>query len=146
MKLTLKQLLEKKPCADGAEFLKKSKTLARAWNTCPRAYWMIWGLNAAGLLDDDKARAFACDCAEHTLHIFETKYPGDKRPRLAIEASRRTITDKSPAAIAAWAAAWAAAGDAARAAAGDAAWAADWAAENKWQADHLRELINPFAK
>ena len=123
--------------------MKKSKTLARAWKTCPRADWMIWGLDAAGLLDDDNARAFACDCAEHTLHIFETKYPDDKRPRLAIEASRRTITDKSPAAIAAWAAAWAAARAAARAAAGDAAGAAGDAARaaGAAQSDILREFI-----
>ena len=57
---------------------------------------------------------FVCQCAEHVLHFYEDKYPDDKRPRLAIEAARQCITNKSPAA-------WAAARDAAWAAARDAA-------------------------
>ena len=81
---------------------------------------------------------FTCQCAEHTLHFFEDKYPDDKRPRQAIEAARICITDKNVTARdatraawdaaedAAWAA-WAAAGDA-EAAAEDAAWAAEAAA------------------
>lgn len=31
---------------------------------------------------------WATDCAEHVLHLFEEKYPEDKRPRKAIEAGR----------------------------------------------------------
>ena len=33
-------------------------------------------------------RLFAADCAEHVLPLFETKYPNDDRPRLAIRAAR----------------------------------------------------------
>ena len=35
------------------------------------------------------ARLFACDCAEHVLHIFEDAYPDDTRPRQAVETARR---------------------------------------------------------
>ena len=167
-KLTINDILNHEPCSNGANFLKQSKTLQRAWESCPRADWMIWALNVLNMLDDATARAFACDCAEHTLHFFEEKYPYDKRPRLAIDASRRTITDQSETAIAARYTARDAAEDAAEDAAynardvaeyaawatRDAAWAARYtardaawatgAAENKWQADHLRTLINPF--
>ncbi len=67
----------------------------------------------------------SCRYAEHVLHYYEDKYPDDNRPRQAIIAARRCITDKS---TAAWAAAGAAARAAARAAAEDAAGAAAWAA------------------
>jgi hypothetical protein len=84
---------------------------------------------------------FACQCAEHVLHFYEDEYPDDKRPRLAIEAARYCITDKSPAAYEAgkeagrdaWEAAWAT-GDVATTAAwaawaaGDATWEASWSA------------------
>jgi len=33
-------------------------------------------------------RLFAADCAESVLHIFESVYPKDKRPRNAIQAAR----------------------------------------------------------
>ena len=77
---------------------------------------------------------------------------------MAIEASRRTITDQSPDALVARDAAWDAAWDAAGAAARDAAWAAAraaawaaaraaaWDAETEWQTNRLREIVNPFKK
>lgn len=34
------------------------------------------------------ARLFAADCAERVLHFYEDRYPGDLRPRKAIEAAR----------------------------------------------------------
>ena len=74
---------------------------------------------------------FACECAESVLHIFETEYPEDDRPRKAIEAKRLYIEGKITlseldaarvVARAAWAEAWAVAEAAAWAA--TAAWAA----------------------
>lgn len=35
------------------------------------------------------ARLFACDCAEHTLYLYEKRYPNDGRPRRAIEITRQ---------------------------------------------------------
>jgi hypothetical protein len=103
-----------------------------------------------GTLTREIVVAFAADCAEHVLPIFETAFPDDDRPRRAIEAARACIANPTPenraatgdAAQAAWAA-WAT-GDAAQAAwaaraaaraAEDAAWAA-WAAEDAaWAAE-----------
>ena len=66
--------------------------------------------------NDRTARLFACDCAERVLLIFESKYPGDSRPRAAIEVSRRfAIGNASQAEL-----------DAARYAARDAARYAAW--------------------
>ena len=69
----------------------------------------IWALRCTIEPSENILIEFTCRCTEHILHFYEDKYPNDKRPRQAIEAARRCITDKSPAArAAAWAAAWAA--------------------------------------
>lgn len=102
-------------------------------------------------------RLFACDCAEHVLHLFEQEHPDDTRPRRAIEVARlyadggatneelaaAADTAKAAARAAADAArhaAWAAARDAADAAR-DAAWRAArdaaWDAERAWQTERL---------
>ena len=39
-------------------------------------------------IDKSKLRLVAADFAERVLHIFESKYPNDDRPRKAIEAAR----------------------------------------------------------
>ena len=98
----------------------------------------FWVVLRDDMLPDRIFHEFACDCAEHVLHLFEDKYPTDKRPREAIEAKRKwingEITDEELATArdAAWAAAraaaWAAAWNADRAAARAAVWATDRAA------------------
>ena len=52
---------------------------------------VLWSLNTITLteLQEKMLRLFGCDCAEHVLHIFEAKYPGDPRPRNAIATARR---------------------------------------------------------
>jgi hypothetical protein len=127
----------------------------------------LWALRAVIEPADREIRLLACDFAEHILHFYEDKYPDDKRPRLAIETSRRfaegkaTQTELDAARAAAWAArdaAWAAAW-AARDAAGDAwdaardaAWAARdaagdaWDAERKWQTEKLLEMLKGEVK
>lgn len=76
---------------------------------------------------------FTIDCAWRVLHIFEGKYPDDKRPRQALEAARaylQNLCEENRLTLnAARDAAWAAARDAAR------------AAERKWQKRHLLNLI-----
>ena len=76
---------------------------------------------------ESELRLFAADCAEHVLWIYERDYPGDDRPRKAIEAAR--VYARGEIDAAAEAAARDAARAAARDAAGDAAWDAAWAAE-----------------
>ena len=70
--------------------------------------------------NDRTARLFACDCAEHVLHLFEKQYPNDKRPREAIEVARQYANGEATKDE--LKAARVAARVAARAAAGDAAW------------------------
>lgn len=88
----------------------------------------LWCLRSICPEHEKEVRLFAADCAERVLHLFEDKFPEDKRPREAIQAARYfaegKITEESRAA--AWDAARAAA-RAARAAA-RAAWDAARAA------------------
>ena len=110
----------------------------------------------------------ACDFAEHTLHLFESRFPTDDRPRRAIEVARRfargevAVEELEAAREAAWLAARSAtrlvarsaagaARSAARSAAGaawsaaeaarSAAWSAAWEAEQEWQVQHLIEVL-----
>jgi len=39
--------------------------------------------------NDKTARLFAADCAERVLPFYESEYPNDSRPRLAIDATRK---------------------------------------------------------
>jgi len=71
-------------------------------------------------------RHIAADFAESVLHIYESDYPNDNRPRLAIQAARDYANGKID--DDAWGAARGAARDAAWDADSDAARAAAWAA------------------
>jgi len=132
----------------------------------------LWCLRCIIEPADREIRLLACDFAEHTLPIFEKRYPDDRRPRKAVEVARKFAEGKATKKelIAAWAAAWAAAGDAAGAAAwdaaraaagaaawaaardaawatagaaaGDAAWDAAYTAESQWQEQKFREMLN----
>ena len=89
--------------------------------------------------NEKTARLFAADCAERVLPIYEERFPGEDRPRKAIEAARKyadkKITKKMLAAArdAAWGAAW----DVASAARGAAS-----AAERKWQTERLAYYLS----
>ena len=113
------------------------------------------------------ARLFACDCAEHVLHLYEMQYASDSRSHDCITVARQYANGEttSEELAAAWDAAWdaaytaardaardtarAAAWDAARDAAGDAARAAAWDAardaagdaEREWQVGKLKTLL-----
>ena len=83
---------------------------------------------------ETELRLFAADCAEHVLPIYEAAYPGDGRPRRAIEATRAAWDAARAVAVDAWAVrddAWAAA----RAAVGAAVGAR--AAEKAWQREQF---------
>lgn len=93
----------------------------------------LWALQATEQNCDKPARLMAADFAEQVLPIWQ-KYSQDKRPELAIRATRDfahgriTAQERAAADAAAWAAADAASGAAARDAARAASWAADAAA------------------
>jgi len=103
-------------------------------------------LLAETLWSPERARLFAADCAEHVLHLYEARHPGDSRVRDCIAVSRRfalglaTRSDLAAAEDAAGDAAWAA-----RDAAWAAAWAARdaaWAAQREWQNDRLLAYLH----
>ena len=49
------------------------------------------------LMDDRQQQLFACDCAERVLHLFDAEYPGDDRPRRAVEIARQYADGKAAA-------------------------------------------------
>lgn len=62
------------PCGDGAKFASRYRTMAEAWDACPRADWMLWaygrfpsyGRDATNSADESSLRLFACWCARNT--------------------------------------------------------------------------------
>ena len=110
----------------------------------------IWAFSHLSFVEDREKRLFSCACAESILHFYEAKYPGDNRPRQAIEVARRyaageaTIEVLSAAATAAWEAAGAAIAAAAWeawAAAGAATVAEKWAAARAEQVALIRRFL-----
>ena len=90
--------------------------------------------------NDQTARLFACDCAEHVLPVIEKVDPqAAEVARRTIEVARRFARGETTRKE--LDAARAAAGDAARAAAGAAARAAARAAEQQWQLNRLQEYL-----
>src|SRR5690349_17926772 len=57
------------------------RTLAKAWNECPRADWLLWFAARRGV-DKKKIVLAACACARLALKFVRA---GEDRPRLAIE-------------------------------------------------------------
>jgi hypothetical protein len=142
MKTTLNKIREHNPCKESWEKLLNSLNKTKADDESIELKYIldllgiedaIWALRS--IESDKDVRLFACDCAESGLHIFEERYPEDKRPRKSIETSRNyaigkaTIKELNAARVAARTAAWGAV-FAAGAAARDAAWGAAWAARD----------------
>jgi hypothetical protein len=95
METTLNKIREHNPCGESWEKLLKSLNKTKADDEPLELRYIldtlgvsdaIWSLRS--IEADRDVRLFACDCAESVLHIFEKKYPNDKRPRKAIEVSR----------------------------------------------------------
>jgi hypothetical protein len=134
MIITKEWLQEQQACSSGIKwFLNQDKTdsievLDALINqdNLPDANWLI-----VRLMDRQQKIRYAIFAAEQVLHIFENKYPENKRPGLAIEAAKKVLENdteenrNAAAAAAAAAAAYAAAAAAAAAAYAAAAAAAD---------------------
>jgi hypothetical protein len=115
-------------CEEAREWCRAYETPAAAWEACSNPEWMLWALDAIGLLTDQDARLFACWCVRETPLADGRKVWDlltDERSRKAVEVAERfavgEATEEEMAA--AWAAVWATAGSTA----GAAAWAAVWA-------------------
>jgi len=133
---TLDEIMALKPCYSREELQKyfpKGTITARQITEADVSHSdKLWVL--ARLLRPEDFVAFACDCAERVLRLFEERFPRDSRPRKAIEAARsgdraaaEAAARAAGAAEDAWAA-WAAEAAAEAAEAAEAAWAAARAA------------------
>ena len=75
-------------CVEGFRWV-GNKTLAQAWKTFDRSDWMFWLIRKSGKVSQSKLVLVACACAYSLLPDYERLYPGDDRPRKAIEAAER---------------------------------------------------------
>ena len=130
MKITLEQILGWGPCVDYDTAAAIIEATDANWPKTPLEIAeldipvedILWVLLRPEIIPEEQLHLLACDFADDVLLIFEREYPGDQRPRAAIETKRRWVngdaTDDDL--DASWAAAWAAARGA--------SWAAAWAA------------------
>ena len=149
MNITIEKLESMGACSEGIEWVKGQKSLdlvglietaianpsykAEDGEEYDTLDFCNWGI--AHLMTKKLAVLYACFAARQVLKIYEDKYPGDLRPRQAIEAAERYAEDPSEenrqaAAGAAAEAPWAAGAEAA-------ARAAAWAAAGRWAAEAL---------
>ncbi len=94
--VSLNSILAHDPCEEGLEAFKLKfghldpdapvPLLACLESNCVPD--VIWALRAVHQDISDVIPLIAADFAESALHIFEEKFPGDDRPRKAIEAAR----------------------------------------------------------
>jgi len=93
--ITLETLQSMDACSSGiTEFLDAQKTVGPNAKLSQIAEhislnYILWAIKR---IDKKLYRMLACDYAEHTLHLFESKYPQDMRPRNAIVAGRKIAT------------------------------------------------------
>ena len=97
MKTTLKEIKDKRPCQRGLKKLISNVGSDLNTELTPKQILKsngiqdaIWVLRCFTGIEKE-IKLFAADCAESVLGLFENRYPEDKRPRQAIEASRLYI-------------------------------------------------------
>jgi len=94
--MTKEEFLDLNPCYESIQFMKSvDYDLMRAWNECHRGDWLIWFLRKTNRLNKDHSVKIAIACAEHVLFKFEEKYPENNKPKQAIEAAKRWLTNPS---------------------------------------------------
>ena len=97
MKLTIEMLDRLNACQECKDWFVASKCKTVA-GSCKKAMkeghhdWANW-LVIKLLNRDDRIR-LACYAARLVLHIYEDKFPGDMRPRQAIEKAERYVENK----------------------------------------------------
>ena len=137
-------LREHDACDEAIEWCETRADFATGYRDCTNPDWLLWLLEHVGLLDDKRARLFACRCVRYTpLADGRVVWDllTDERSRAVVEVAERyavgEATDGELAAArdAARYAAWYA-GDAA----GDAAWDAAWIAAGIAQCARIREV------
>ena len=94
---SISQIRQLGPCADGYRFAltglpKEGEVTAAEARAAGCSFEdMAWYLSVQSKADpeiDRRFRMWKADVAAHVLHVFEVVFPGDDRPRVAIEAAR----------------------------------------------------------
>ena len=144
MKIIKKWLEQNNACAEGIEWFTKQKEnnaiiLIEKLLLEDHFDWANWSI--CRILGKDNKIRYAIHAAKLVLHIFEDKYPGDKRPRKAIESANNYLNSNAAYAAYAYANAASAAAYAADAyAAADAAAAAAYAYANAANAAYVASV------
>ena len=94
MNLTKAWIKKHSPCTEGIDWLnnqeeKKGIDVVKKLIAENRLDWANWLV--VRLLNRQQRIAYAIFAAEQVIQLFETKYPNDKRPRLAIEATKTVL-------------------------------------------------------
>lgn len=94
--MTKQEFLDLKPCFEAIRFMESvDYDPMRAWNECHRGDWLICFLRKTNRLNKEHAVKIAITCAEHVLFKFEEQYPENNKPKQAIEAAKRWLTNPS---------------------------------------------------
>jgi hypothetical protein len=101
MIITLEELAKLNACPGGIKwfcdkYAHKSitfETLISDLLQAGKEIWINWLVT--GKLSADNCVKYAIFAAEQVLHLYEDKYPGDKRPRNAIDAAKKYLKDKN---------------------------------------------------
>jgi len=139
MKITKAWIEKWKPCKDSIRWIKEQDTKdvfklinrLRKSNIEDTDDWLFWAIPRLLKTRENRAR-LAVYCAELVLPMFERKYPNDKRPRQAIQATKNWInspTEKNRAIARTAKVAALAVGDVTVGIPGIVAWITAWAAE-----------------
>ena len=102
--IDLQFLESKNACEDGIEYFEENypdeiaaKELILDLISKNKHRWANWLITR--LLTKENRIKYAIFAAEQVLHIFEDKYPGDSRPRKAIEAAKEYLINPNAVAI-----------------------------------------------
>ena len=112
-------------CQEGAAFASRYKSLATAWAKCQEPVWLIWYAKKTMTVDKPVWVSLAVQFAERVLPLYEAEHPQDNRPRAAINAAKKWLSEPTEENQTAASAASASAASAAASAAAYAAYAAD---------------------
>ena len=98
---TIDDVMDWKPCYSREEILKRTNGREKydieyvidhfEFSTADK----LWLLQRSEFISEKQLHLLACDFAEHALHIYEDQYPGDNRPRNAIETKRAWVTGEA---------------------------------------------------
>ncbi len=108
-KITTEFIMSHGPCPDYPrsrvdQLIGSGKTPLQILNLDIPATDRVWVMTRSGILTHSELVQFTINCAERVLEDFESRYPSDKRPRVAIETAKKWLRNPTSAYAAAAAA------------------------------------------